>query len=839
MGRLDPDGMVTTVSAWSGGTAAFPVGKRWVAEGKNALTMVAETGRPARLDDFADASGPIGVTARNAGYRSAVGTPVVVEGRLWGVMTAASTEEEPLPADIEARLASFTELVATAIANAESREALTRLADEQAALRRVATLVAQDVPPAEIFSAVSQEVGQLFGSEIAGVLRFEDNGGPPLVFVGVSKKVEGVIPVGTRLRLDEGVVSAKVYRTGQSARVDTNWAETRRVAVARDQLGVASTVASPITVEGRLWGAATVSASEPLPPDAEERLSKFAEIIATAIANAESREARGQLADEQTALRRVATLVAQGVRPAEMFAAVTQEVSHVVDVPAVSVVRYEPDGTATELANFFTDGKLFPVGVRMNIEGTNILRLVRDSSRPARIDDYSQAEGQMAEIVSRAGIRSTVGVPIVVAGRVWGTMVGSTTSPDPLPEDTASRLADFTELLATAIENAESREALQRLAEEQAALRRVATLVAQGVKPGEIFSAVSEEVARLFDTDAAGVARFEHDDQAVVYVGAAKAVSEWLFGTRWDFDEAVATAQVFRTGRSARVNLGDRRPDGGYVGETAARLDLVCTVASPIVVEGRLWGATSVSAKEQLPGDAEQRLEKFSELIATAVANAESKSELAASRRRIVAASDDTRRQIERDLHDGTQQRLVSLELGLRAAEADIPPDRAKLRAELSRVAGGLAEAVEELREISRGIHPAILSQGGLGPALRTLARRSRVPVELDARIDQRLPERLEVAAYYIASEALTNAAKHAHASVVRVDLGEQNGNIRLSIRDDGIGGVDRSRGSGLVGLQDRVEALGGKITIDSTPGNGTLLVATLPLEDETAVAVE
>jgi PAS domain S-box-containing protein len=841
MGRLDSDGMVTTVSAWSGGTVAFPVGKRWVPEGKNALTMVVESGRPARLDDFADASGPIGVTARDAGYRSAVGTPVVVEGRLWGVMTAASTEEEPLPADIEARLASFTDLVATAIANAESREALARLADEQAALRRVATLVAQGVPPAEIFSAVSQEVGQLFGSEIAGVLRFEDDGGPPIVFVGVSKKVEGVIPVGTRWRLDEGIVSAQVFRTGRSARVDNKtWAETDgAVAVAGERLGVASTVASPITVEGRLWGAATVSASEPLPPDAEERLSKFAEIIATAIANADARAEVGQLADEQAALRRVATLVAQGVRPAEMFAAVTQEVSNVIDVPAVSVVRYEPDGTATELANFFRGGRLFPVGVRMNIEGTNILRLVRDSSKPARIDDYSETHGEMAEIVRRSGIQSTVGVPIIVAGRVWGTMVGSTTVPDPLPEDTVSRLADFTELLATAIENAESREALERLAEEQAALRRVATLVAQDVQAAEIFSAVSDEVARLFDTDAAGVARFEHDDQAIVFVGAAKGVSEWLFGTRWSFEDAMATAQVYRTGRSARVNLGDLHPDGGYVVETAIRLGLDCTVASPIVVEGRLWGATSVSATEQLPADAEQRLEKFSELIATAVANAESKSELAASRRRIVAASDETRRRIERDLHDGTQQRLVSLELGLRAAEAEVPSDKAELRAELSRVAGGLAEAVEELRELSRGIHPAILSEGGLGPALRTLARRSRVPVELDTDIDHRLPERVEVAAYYIASEALTNVVKHAHASVVRIAIGEQNGAIRLSIRDNGIGGVERSRGSGIVGLQDRVEALGGRITIDSVPGNGTLLVATLPVEDETAVTVE
>jgi signal transduction histidine kinase len=261
------------------------------------------------------------------------------------------------------------------------------------------------------------------------------------------------------------------------------------------------------------------------------------------------------------------------------------------------------------------------------------------------------------------------------------------------------------------------------------------------------------------------------------------------------------------------------------------RLGLASTVASPITVEGRLWGAMSVSATEQLPLDAEQRLEKFTELVATAIANVESRSELAASRRRIVAASDEARRRIERDLHDGTQQRLISLALAVRAAEANVPPDDGGLRTELSRIATGLGDVVEDLQEISRGIHPAILSHGGLGPALRTLARRSTIPVQLDVTTNARLPAPIEVAAYYLASEALANAAKHAHASGIEISLATRDGCLVLSIRDDGVGGADPARGSGLVGLTDRVRALGGSIRVSSRPGDGTHITAELPVE--------
>jgi signal transduction histidine kinase len=244
-------------------------------------------------------------------------------------------------------------------------------------------------------------------------------------------------------------------------------------------------------------------------------------------------------------------------------------------------------------------------------------------------------------------------------------------------------------------------------------------------------------------------------------------------------------------------------------------------------------GRTATSTEGPLPPDTEARLASFTELVATAIANAEGKSELAASRRRIVAASDQTRRRIERNLHDGTQQRLVSLGLAVRAAEASLPAEHDDLREHLSGVATGLVAAVEELQEISRGIHPAILSKGGLGPAIRALARRSVIPVDLDITTDVRMAEPVEVAAYFVTSEALANAAKHSQASRIDVALEPRDQTLVLSVRDDGVGGADTTRGSGLVGLMDRVEALGGSIRVSSRPSQGTQITAELPLDLE------
>jgi len=290
---------------------------------------------------------------------------------------------------------------------------------------------------------------------------------------------------------------------------------------------------------------------------------------------------------------------------------------------------------------------------------------------------------------------------------------------------------------------------------------------------------------------------------------------------------------VFETGRPARI---DNPADAsGPLGVAARERGVGSGVGTPVIVEGRLWGViTARSRPEQpLPADTEARLASFTELVATAIANADSRAELMASRARIVAAADETRRRIERDLHDGIQQRLVSLGLEVRAAQATVPPQLGELAGVLARVAEELVSVFDELQEIAQGIHPAILSEHGLGPALAALRRRSAVPVELDVHVQRRLPGPVEVAAYYVVSEALTNAAKHARASVVTVELHAHDAVLRLVIRDDGIGGADPGQGSGLLGLRDRIEALGGTLQVTSPAGNGTTLQVQVPLEDQ------
>jgi signal transduction histidine kinase len=378
-----------------------------------------------------------------------------------------------------------------------------------------------------------------------------------------------------------------------------------------------------------------------------------------------------------------------------------------------------------------------------------------------------------------------------------------------------------------------SRDELRLLVEEQAALRRVATLVARAVPPAEVFDAVTIEVAQLLGAHFTVLLRYESDRTHTVLGVRGNAGAPVAVGDRPKLEERSVVAAVLRTGRATRMdNIADGL-SGALAGQVRER-GLHSAIGAPIVVEGRLWGVMVAAWTRGTPlsADTEGRLAEFTQLVATAVANVNSRAELAASRARVVAAADETRRRIERDLHDGAQQRLVSLALELRSAQSGVPPGLAGLERQLSAVADGLAEAVENLQEISRGIHPAILTEGGLAPALKTLARRSAVPVELDMRTDRRLPEQVERAAYYVVSEALTNAAKHARASVVHLEMETDDEIVTLSIRDDGVGGADPRQGSGLIGLTDRVEALGGRIQIASPSGTGTSLQITIPIRD-------
>jgi signal transduction histidine kinase len=362
---------------------------------------------------------------------------------------------------------------------------------------------------------------------------------------------------------------------------------------------------------------------------------------------------------------------------------------------------------------------------------------------------------------------------------------------------------------------------------EQAALRRVATLVARGVPSSELFGAVTKEIGRLFGADLAGMIRYETAATVTPVAAWIPAGEHPERPNRWPTEEGDPVMLMATTRRPARVD--DWKGVPGPIAAFVRDLGINSSVGSPILVEEGLWGAVVVHTKQPhpFPSDTESRLENFTELVATAISNIQARSDLAASRARIVAAADEARRRIERDLHDGIQQRLLALTFRARAMTRE-PAD--ELPGSAAELVEGLKEVSDELREVSRGIHPTILTEAGLGPALRALARRSNVPVDVDVTLDEGLPAPVEAAAYYVASEALTNVAKHAHANVVELNAARENGVLTLQVRDDGIGGVDAGRGSGILGLTDRVEALSGTISIASAPRGGTTLSIRLPI---------
>jgi PAS domain S-box-containing protein len=344
------------------------------------------------------------------------------------------------------------------------------------------------------------------------------------------------------------------------------------------------------------------------------------------------------------------------------------------------------------------------------------------------------------------------------------------------------------------------------LSQEQAALRRVATLVAKGQDAFELFDAVAGEVGRLLNADATRLLRYRQDGTTAV-VGSYGAA------------DAELGADSYNPGR-----LWRRIAERG-VGAAAA-------AAAPIVVSGRPWGAIVAAWKqpEMAGGDTELRIGQFTELVATAVANAASGAELAASRRRIVTAADEARRRIERDLHDGAQQRLVHAIIMLKLAQQAFGEADGEAESLVGEALEEAERGIDEVRELGRGIHPRILSSGGLGPALETLARRSPIAATVVTQAEAPLPEPVEVTAYYVVSEALTNAAKHARASAVDIAVEADGRWLVLTIRDDGVGGADPSRGSGLISLRDRVQALGGALEVRSEAGGGTELIAQIPI---------
>ena len=829
--RYDSDGLATIIATCSDRPYVFEPGTRWPVDGHTVVAQVRRTGRPARVEDYTDLVGRVAARARESGLNATAGAPIIVNNSVWGAISAASPDA-PLPDHLEDRLAEFTDLVATAIANSQAHDQLEELADEQAALRRVATLVGEGAPPAEVFEAVSAEVAALIGADGSALTRYEDDG--TMTSVSGWTTDGGYSYLGTRHEL-KGTVSGLIFETGRPGRVDRYADMPGEGPKAALAMGWRSSVGAPIRVDGRPWGVlAVVSRSEePLPHNTERRLIEFAGLFATAIANSEAHEQLAQLADEQTALRRVATLVAEGASPQRVFDRVRDEVARMFNTQVSMLMRYDDaNGTATLVST--GEGFLGPVGRSWPVDGdSSATAQVCRTSLPARADYTRPTQGPIAAAARAAGGRSAVGVPVVVEGVLWGVVTVGTRGHDPLPADVEGRLAKFTELLATAIANSEAHEQLAQLADEQAALRRVATLVAEGATPHRVFDAVRDEVARMFNAPMSGLLRY--DGNGTVTQLAASDDYPGPIERSWTVEGDSAVARVCRTGLPARADY--TRPTRGSIAATARNEGTISSVGVPVVVDGALWGVMAVGTRETkpLPDDLEDRLAKFTQLLATAIANAEGRAEVDASRARIVATADATRRRIERDLHDGAQQQLVWLALALRAAQATVPAELEQHRSELGRVVDGLTAALDDLREVALGIHPAGLSEDGLTPALKRLIARSPLRVNLDCRADGRFPEPVEVTAYYVVSESLTNAAKYADAPVVDVAVAADGAALRVEVRDDGRGGADPVNGSGLLGLKDRVEAVGGTMRLVSPPGAGTWLRVELPLRDEAA----
>jgi signal transduction histidine kinase len=710
------------------------------------------------------------------------------------------------------------------------------LAEEQAALRRVTTLVAGGARPEEVFAAVTEEVVRVLPVEVARMGRYEPDG--TVTFVAAAGMGDALFPAGAGRKLGGKNVSTLVAQTRRPARIDSYAEASGTIGMAVRESDFRSAVGTPISVQGRLWGVMVVGSTldQPLPVDTEARLAHFTELLAMAVANAESRTGLARLAEEQAALRRVATLVARGVPRDELFAAVAKEVGQLIPAEYTQMGRYESDGTFTFIAAWSSAHPLVPVGNPLRLGGKNVATIVFETGHPARVETFVDASGPIGDLARESGVRSAAGTPILVEGRLWGSMSAGSIN-QLLPADTEERLAQFTDLLATAIANAESRAGLARLGEEQAALRRVATLVAQGVPPEELFAAVAEEVVNVLPVQGARIGRYESDGTVTfvattVEPGAAgPAAARLMLGEKnLALGGNNLASVVFETGRPACLNFDDA---SGPIAAGIREIGGGSAVGTPIVVDGRLWGvATAGSTLERpLPPDAAARLTDFTELLATAIANAESRADLAASRARIVAAADETRRRIERDLHDGAQQRLVHTVIVQKLALRALKNGDANAGELMAEALHHAEQANAELRELAQGVLPSVLTREGLHAAVNAVVSRVSLPVSVDVSLE-RLPAGIEATAYFVVSEALTNVVKHARASGARVMAAVERGQLRVEIRDDGIGGAHAGDSSGLRGLDDRVSALDGRLVVESVPGQGTVVSAFLPVPD-------
>ena len=713
-----------------------------------------------------------------------------------------------------------------------ARERVELLAEDHAALQRVATLVARGAPRDRVYAAVAAEIAERLRADVVALLRFDAATFATITGGWGAGTIR--VPVGERLTVGGTGVAISVLRTGRTAFVEHLAGPPGSVAAWLLGLGVRSGIGSPVIVEGKLWGVAIAASTRPeaLPEGSEARIGEFTELMGAAVASAEARAELRCVADEQAALHRVATLVAEAAEPSVVLAAVAEEVGRLLSVDRSLVLRYGPEDRLTQVAVWRAHGASGPVDEPVAILGHDELpvtqklgdrdaaTIVRSTGRPARVERVAWGDtSRVTQTGLGAGAGSVVGVPLVVGGRVWGALqVFTLTGQAPLPAGTEERLTAFAELASTAVANAQAREDLRRVADEQAALRRVATLVAHAAAPRVVFAAVAEEAGLLLSCESAAVVRYDRGHMVTVVAG-------WSASTRDPVLDLLPDGTVGKLVRETGHPVRIEAPEGRTDAPRRAALGV------PITVDGALWGfvAAFSSSDHPAPTGAELRLAAFTELAATAIANAESQAEVKASRARIVAGADETRRRIVRDLHDGAQQRLVhtiiTLKLARRALESAQPDAGWRYVGE---ALGHAEQANCALRELAHGILPSVLARGGLAAGVDELVSRMPVPVGIDV-APSRFPPEIEANAYFVIAEALTNVAKHSGAIHAEVAARPDDHVLRVSVHDDGVGGA-RPQGSGLLGLRDRVVALGGQLAIDSPPGGGTCVEAEFPL---------
>ena len=529
-------------------------------------------------------------------------------------------------------------------------------------------------------------------------------------------------------------------------------------------------------------------------------------------------------AEEQAALRRVATLVAGGATEAEIAAAVARELGDLFESQAASVLRW--DGDTIRVIGDWRVGRseMTAAGRVYAYGGDTITARVVESAAPGRVDSAADMRTDFGRRRwEELGYEASIGAPILVEGKVWGVVTASRTREgDTFPEGSEQQLGDFAALVAQAIVNAEARREAAALVAEQSALRQIATLVAGGKPHAEVLDAVLSEVGVLFAASTVMLVRRADLPDELLVVGAWSATNTAPdAGSLFHPRAGSATLRVLETGLAVRSDDGSPEQGVGSV------------IAAPVIVQAVLIGALTASrpVDDAFPAGAEVGLRSFANLAAQSIANERAQAELRASRARIVRAADETRERLERNLHDGAQQRFVSVSVALRMAAAKLPSSPDDARALISGASEELTLALEELRDLARGLHPAVLTTHGLEPALDSLASRVPVPVSVRNEIDGRLPHAVEAAVYYVVSESLANVAKYAHASEVTVHVACVDGIVRMEVADDGVGGAEVGAGSGLLGLADRIEALGGRFGVDSPREEGTRVWAEVDLD--------